>query len=167
MTEAEATDPEYWVRHLRETVRFSDGLQTLTAGDATVLLEVGPGRTLATLARQQGGAPTVALTSMPSPDETVEAAPFMLGALGKLWIAGVAVDWARLHEGEARRRVALPTYPFERQRHWIDARVSPASGQGVTLTRADDMTQLVHAAIMAAGGVPHSLAARGAGARLH
>ncbi len=56
MTEADATDPDYWVRHLRQTVRFADGLRALTQPDASVLLEVGPGRTLATLARQQGGA---------------------------------------------------------------------------------------------------------------
>jgi acyl transferase domain-containing protein/thioesterase domain-containing protein len=138
LTEADATDPDYWVRHLRRTVRFADGLRALTQGDASVLLEVGPGRTLATLARQQGGAPPLALTSMPHPDEPVDDVAHMLGALGRLWIAGVEVDWSRLHNGEARRRVALPTYPFERERHWIDPRPIEAT-PGAALLRAEDM----------------------------
>ncbi len=138
MTEADATDPDYWVRHLRQTVRFADGLRALQQGDASVLLEVGPGRTLATLARQQGGTPPPALTSMPHPDEPVDDAVHMLSALGRLWIAGVEVDWVRLHEGDARRRVALPTYPFERERHWIDPR-PVAAAPGAVLVRAEDM----------------------------
>ncbi len=138
MTEADATDPDYWVRHLRQTVRFADGLRALTQPDASVLLEVGPGRTLATLARQQGGAGPAALTSMPHPDEPVDDAVHMLSALGRLWIAGVGVDWARLHAGEPRRRVALPTYPFERERHWIDPRPVEAS-PGAALVRTEDM----------------------------
>ena len=138
MTEADATDPDYWVRHLRQTVRFAEGLRALTQPDASVLLEVGPGRTLATLARQQGGTPPVVLTSMPHPDERVDDAAHMLAALGRLWISGVEVDWARLHEGEARRRVALPTYPFERERHWIDPRPLEAV-PGAVLTRVADL----------------------------
>ena len=139
MTEADATDPDYWVRHLRQTVRFADGLRTLIEPGTSVLLEVGPGRTLATLARQQGGTPPVVLTSMPHPDEPVNDGAHMLSAFGRLWIAGVAVDWARLHEGESRRRVALPTYPFERERHWIDPRQAEATA-GAALVRADDMS---------------------------
>ena len=138
MTEDDATDPDYWVRHLRQTVRFGDGLRALAQPDTSVLLEVGPGRTLATLARQQGGQAPAVLTSMPHPDEPVDDAAFMLSALGRLWIAGVEVDWSRLHEGERRRRVALPTYPFERERHWIDPRPVEAA-PGAALLRADDM----------------------------
>ncbi len=138
MTPADATDPGYWVRHLRQTVRFSEGLGALTHDDATILLEVGPGRTLATLARQQGGRVPVAHTSMPHPGEAVDDASYMLAALGRLWIAGVEVDWVRLHDGEARRRVALPTYPFERERHWIEPRAQSPS-QGSVLLRSDNM----------------------------
>ena len=138
MTEADATDPEYWVRHLRQTVRFSDGLGALMRTDASVLLEVGPGRTLTTLARQQGGSPPVTLTSMPHPDEPADETAYMLASLGRLWISGIEVDWARLHEGEPRRRVALPTYPFERERHWIEPR-AVAARPGAALVRADDM----------------------------
>lgn len=138
MTEGDATNPDYWVRHLRETVRFGEGLRALTQADTSVLLEVGPGRTLASLARQQGGTPPVALTSMPHPDEPADDAATMLTALGRLWIAGVKVDWGRLHEGEARQRVALPTYPFERERHWIDPRPAEAT-PGAALVRTDDM----------------------------
>jgi acyl transferase domain-containing protein len=122
ITEAEATDPEYWVRHLRGTVRFSDGVRTLLGHESEpVLLEVGPGNTLASLARQhvqgEGGA---AVTSLRHPREDHPDRAFLLRALGKLWLAGVRIDWARVHEGESRRRVELPAYPFERQRYWIE-----------------------------------------------
>ena len=131
LTDAEATDPEYWVRHLRQTVRFADGVKLL-AGDGTrVLLEVGPGRTLSSLARQQGAAPVVALPSMRHPDESLADGDVMLASLGRLWAHGVDVDWKLLHDGP-RRRVALPTYPFERERHWIDAR--PVTAAGTTST---------------------------------
>ncbi len=62
----------------------------------------------------------------------------MLGTLGRLWIAGVTVDWARLHDGERRQRVALPTYPFERERHWIEPRATTAA-HAAALARSDDM----------------------------
>jgi acyl transferase domain-containing protein/acyl carrier protein len=124
ITDAQATDPEYWVRHLRGTVRFSEGVKTLLAEDSQpVLLEVGPGSTLTSLARQHvtGTLVPVAVPSLRQPRETQPDRAFLLRALGRLWLSGVAIDWARVHAGETRRRVALPTYPFERQRHWIEA----------------------------------------------
>lgn len=134
ITEAEATDPAYWAQHLRYTVRFSDGLQKLCEEPNRILLEVGPGRTLATLARQHPACPRQqrVINSLPHPHDAQSHsdASFFLKALGKLWVAGVAVDWFRLHAPEKRRRVPLPTYPFERQRYWIDARgvQNPSNG---------------------------------------
>jgi acyl transferase domain-containing protein len=120
ITPAEATDPVYWVRHLRQTVRFADGIGTLLQEPGRLLLEVGPGRTLATLARlHPSRRPTQITTqSLRHPDEPTPDAAAMLTALGRLWQHGLPVDWS-LVQGPNRRRVALPTYPFARERHWI------------------------------------------------
>ncbi|HJX28164.1 MAG TPA: SDR family NAD(P)-dependent oxidoreductase, partial [Thermoanaerobaculia bacterium] len=121
--EEEATDPSYWVRHLRGTVRFGDGLGELLQDSRRVLLEVGPGQTLVSLARQHSGrgARRVLLTSLRHPKEEQPDQAFLLRTLGQLWIAGVGIDWKRFYEGESRRRTALPTYPFEGKRYWIAA----------------------------------------------
>ncbi len=120
MTAADATDPSYWVRHLRQTVRFSDGLSELLKDPQRVLLEVGPGRTLSTLAKLHPGARSrPMLSSIRHPYDRDSDAAFLLNTVGKLWLAGVPTDWAALYGGK-RRRVPLPTYPFERQRFWID-----------------------------------------------
>jgi amino acid adenylation domain-containing protein len=118
ITAAEATDPAYWGCHLRRTVRFADGLAALLREPGRVLLEVGPGQGLAALARQQPGAAVV--SSLRHPREARSDLAALLGALGRLWLAGVEVDWEGFHAGERRRRVTLPTYPFERRRHWVE-----------------------------------------------
>jgi acyl transferase domain-containing protein len=125
ITPQEASNPEYWVRHLRHTVRFADGIGELVRDPARILLEVGPGRTLATLAKQHPDRPAtqLVLPSMRHPDDPRDDQAMALLALGRLWGRGVSPDWKAFWSGEDRRRVALPTYPFERQRHWIDAPV--------------------------------------------
>lgn len=115
----EATDAGYWAKHLRATVRFADGLRTLTEDAQRCLLEVGPGRTLTGFARQQGGPRPSALRTLRQGEETHDDLPFLLGALGQVWLAGGQVDPAALWQGQTRRRVGLPSYPFERQRFWI------------------------------------------------
>ncbi|KAA0205539.1 polyketide synthase, partial [Candidatus Uhrbacteria bacterium] len=117
----EATDPAYWVRHLRGTVRFSDGLRTLLEGQPPVLLEVGPGRTLQTLAQRQPAAGTVPVLASIGGREQEESAGLLM-TLGSLWGAGVPVDWSALQGARPGRRVPLPTYPFERQRYWLEPR---------------------------------------------
>lgn len=116
----DVVDPAYWSRHLRSTIRFSDGLRTLF-NDQPVLLEVGPGRTLQTLSQRHPGAATVPSFSSFTGREQDEMAG-MLMTLGALWGAGVPVEWNGL-QGERRpRRVPLPSYPFERQRYWLEPR---------------------------------------------
>jgi natural product biosynthesis luciferase-like monooxygenase protein len=129
ITGAEATSPHYWGQHLRQTVRFADGVNELLREPNAVLLEVGPGRTLKTVTRWHPAfAPgQVVEPSLPHAVEQIPSTAFLLGTLGKLWLAGVEVDWARFYEGERRRRVALPTYPFERQRYWIESRPRPGA----------------------------------------
>ena len=123
ITAGESTSPDYWAGHLRQCVRFADGLAELTKDPESILLEVGPGQTLATLARQHPGRSPqqLVLSSLPSKDEEFRG---LLETLGRLWIMGVNVDWSGLHSGERRRRVVLPTYPFDRKRYWPGA---PAS----------------------------------------
>jgi acyl transferase domain-containing protein/acyl carrier protein len=125
MTAADAIDPGYWVRHLRHTVRFWDGLQAIIREQdpalLPVLLEIGPGRTLASLARSASTAsrPLEILSSIRHPQDDLDDATVLQTTVGRLWLAGVAIDWAGYHARESRRRAPLPTYPFERQRHWI------------------------------------------------
>jgi amino acid adenylation domain-containing protein len=126
----EATDPGYWVRHLRSTVRFADGLRRLIAEPVQLLVEAGPGATLTRLARGAGIAETHAIASQCPDIENGHVA--FLTALGRLWVAGAPVD--RLSAGgNARRRARLPGYPFERTRLWIDA--------GTTATLADGQAE--------------------------
>ena len=122
ITAAEATDPEYWGRHLRQAVRFSDGVRELLKEPNRVLLEVGPGTTLTTLARQQGTnghVPTV-VSSLRHPNQKHADEVVILQTLAQLFLAGVEIDWNALHNGKQRRRVQLPTYPFERARYWVE-----------------------------------------------
>ena len=130
----EATSPDYWVRHLRQAVRFADGLGELLKEADAVLLEVGPGQTLTTLARQHPakGAQHVFISSTRHPRESKNDLDVLLGALGRLWLAGVEPDWEALLGEEKRRRIALPTAPFERQRHWVD----PPKASASTATKA-------------------------------
>jgi acyl transferase domain-containing protein/thioesterase domain-containing protein len=116
----EATDPAYWARHIRSTVRFSDNLAELVSAPERVLIEAGPGNVLTTLARQQGGPSTKAFPSLPHPRENVSALRCALETLGRIWTLGVTVDWSKLHAAGSVQRVSLPTYPFEHQRFWIE-----------------------------------------------
>ncbi len=117
---AQATDPGYWARHLREPVRFADGVAAL-ASTCTRLVEVGPGAALTALARQTLRGRDVSLvTTLPKPDAREAADDTWLTAIARLWTERVEIDWRRLHDGVRRGRVALPAYPFERQRYWVD-----------------------------------------------
>ncbi|MFL6335978.1 MAG: amino acid adenylation domain-containing protein [Pyrinomonadaceae bacterium] len=128
ITAAEATDPAYWVRHMRETVRFSAGLTQLLKDSDDILLEVGPGRNLSTLVRQH---PVIAreravIPSMRRPREGQSDLSVWLNAAGLLWLAGKRLDWGALYAGEQRARIPLPTYPFERRRYWVEPRSQAA-----------------------------------------
>jgi amino acid adenylation domain-containing protein len=129
LTADEACDPRYWVAHLRGTVRFAQGLDTALAEAPAALVEVGPGRTLTTLAKDHprlrgdgvaNGARRVVTSTVRHPQEPADDRTFFLQALGRLWSAGCEVDVAALTP--SGRRVSLPTYPFERKRFVLDGR---------------------------------------------
>ncbi len=121
MTDDEATTPAYWVSHLRQTVRYADGAATLLNG-YNVLIECGPGQVLTSLTRKQPAKTKqhLVLPTLRHPNQTTRDDVHMLSSFGKLWQAGVDVDWDVLFDGQTRRRVALPTYPFEQVRHWME-----------------------------------------------
>ena len=138
ITPEEAMSPGYWATHLRQTIRFSDGIRELLKEPNRVLLEVGPGNTLSSLAKQhlsESEHHTV-LSSMRHPQEQKSDVTFILNTLGRLWINGVAVDWSGFYGHEKRQRLALPTYPFEHRRCWIEPAEAPrgymASRAGLT-----------------------------------
>jgi amino acid adenylation domain-containing protein len=122
ITAAEATDPGYWSAHLLRTVRFADAVAELLQTPGRIVLEVGPGRTLASLTRQQVAPEQAArvFASLPHPSERRSDLAAALETLGALWCAGVRPDWQAFHANERRRRVPLPTYPFEDLRYWIE-----------------------------------------------
>ena len=136
----QVTTADYWARQLRHPVRFSDGLSRVLAElPGCVLLEVGPGTTLTSLVLQQRGQAQArsAVASMRHPEDATPDQAYLLAALGRLWVAGVQVDWLGQPDGRGRR-VPLPTYPFERQRHWIDRPAPTAMAEPAA--RAADAT---------------------------
>ena len=128
ISDAEAKDPAYWGRQIRETVRFADGVAELLKNDARVFLDVGPGQTLTALVRRQAlRATQQVVASLRRAQEQASDDALMMAALGRLWVAGAKIDWTAFYADERRRRVPLPTYPFERQRYWVSR---PAAGGG-------------------------------------
>jgi acyl transferase domain-containing protein/thioesterase domain-containing protein len=121
-------DSDYWVRHLRQPVRFAHGLAHLRELPDAVLVEVGPGQGLCALARQnQLGAQRMILASTCKAQEPNADLALMMTSTGALWTRGVTPDWAALREGAPRHRISLPTYAFERQRHWVDPGIPAVS----------------------------------------
>ena len=117
------TDPSYWAEHLCRPVRFGDGVATVLADGPCVLLEVGPGRTLTSLARAlvDPARQQLVQPSLRHRYDRETDLELLLTAVGKLWLAGVAIDWEAFHGEARRRRVPLPTYPFEREHCWVEA----------------------------------------------
>lgn len=119
--------PGYWSAQIRSAVCFAEGLRTLMepgspGGQGGAFLEVGPGRSLVTFAAraaQEASIHAPMLTSLPTANEQRPDTEVILMALGRLWERGTAVDWAGFHATDRRRRVSLPTYPFERQSYWM------------------------------------------------
>lgn len=133
-----ATDPNYWAQHLRQPVRFSEGVAALQQS-GQILLEVGPGNALSTFAKQQEGDSSTILTSLRHPQQSQSDIAFILHTLGQLWLLGAAVDWESFSQLNTPSRIPLPTYPFDRQRYWLDAVSSqvlspklPAKGEAKT-----------------------------------
>lgn len=115
-------EPGYWARQMRETVRFSQGIEASIQRGATAFLEVGPGQALSQCVRQQSSSPSALniLPSLGANDTRMTDLETITSSLGRLWLLGFEPDWERYYSTERRLRVPLPTYPFERVRHWIE-----------------------------------------------
>ncbi len=123
ITDAEATDPEYWTAHLRNTVRFSACVNELLRDPPGAVLEVGPGRSLTSLVREharESGQAVPVFSSLGPAGEAADELAVVQTTLGQLWLGGQTIDWSPRHDHAAVRRIPLPTYPFERQRFWIE-----------------------------------------------
>ncbi|MEO0515668.1 MAG: beta-ketoacyl synthase N-terminal-like domain-containing protein [Cyanobacteria bacterium P01_A01_bin.116] len=144
ITAEEATNPDYWGRQIRQTVRFSEGTTTLLQLADPVFLEIGPGDTLTKLTQQHfspaspkenhpeknhPGKPYPTINSLPHPKSTETDSTQMLSAIGLLWSAGVDIQWKAVQGKHNHRRIPLPTYPFERQRYWVDFDASTLTDQ--------------------------------------
>jgi acyl transferase domain-containing protein/NADPH:quinone reductase-like Zn-dependent oxidoreductase/SAM-dependent methyltransferase/NADP-dependent 3-hydroxy acid dehydrogenase YdfG len=116
---AEIGTPGYWRRHVRQPVRFSDGVRTLASRGVDVMIEIGPQPTLSGMAAACVTAGTV--TFLPSLKKGQEDRRQLLSSLATVYERGGAIDWKAFGRG-AGRRVALPTYPFERSSYWVDVR---------------------------------------------
>jgi len=119
---SEVSDPDYWVSHMRQAVRWADGVKELLKEPARIFLEVGPGRTLSGLIAQHParGAEHTILPSLPHPKNDLQGdLEFLWTTVAQLWLEGLGINWTAVHNGERRRRIPLPAYPFERQHYQL------------------------------------------------
>jgi polyketide synthase PksJ len=140
VTEGLVTTPDYWVTHTVSPIRFSEGISQLLKTSCNFFLEVGPGNSLCGFTAQHPGNETAVdrfiLASLPKESENVPGEVFFLRALSKLWAAGLDINRTSFHkyERQYRKRVPLPTYPFERKRYWLEPGTGNAEAKPV---RAD------------------------------
>ncbi len=124
----DVSQAEYWARHLRETVQFASGLEELSAEPNSIFVEIGPGRDLSALVRryienhsaEPDNPGQRVINLLRHPQQAVPDAAYLLGRIGRLWLWGVDIDWGGFYGNEKRRRISLPTYPFEGERYWIE-----------------------------------------------
>ncbi|MFI9825525.1 SDR family NAD(P)-dependent oxidoreductase, partial [Streptomyces sp. NPDC052013] len=128
-------DADYWVRHVRQAVRFADGVRTLWDLGVRRFLELGPDAVLTAMARQcvedSEAAFVPALRAKHSETETFAA------FLGRAHITGAPVDWSAYYEGTGAQRVDLPTYPFQRDRYWLTPGTAPGDVSAAGLIGVD------------------------------
>jgi acyl transferase domain-containing protein/thioesterase domain-containing protein len=147
LTAAQATDPAYWVAHLRGTVMFQGGMAALMAVPGRIYMEMGPGRALSSLAQANGVAAAQVIPALRHPEQAMADDAWHIASIARLWACGAAPDWTPVW-GEARRnRVPLPTYPFQRKTYFIAPGKAAAAVAEPAPARADDIAQW--------GWVPH------------
>ncbi|AYV31132.1 Phthiocerol synthesis polyketide synthase type I PpsE [Streptomyces sp. ADI95-16] len=148
ITDEQATDPTYWGHHIRATVEYAHGITTATTEPGTTLLEIGPGQTLTSLARRiltNNATQATTLTSLPhkrdtrTPNETIQR------TLSHLWLTGTTPNWNTYQTQQQRRRIPLPTYPFQHKHYWLDRQATTTRAVGSATTRRDDITQWFYA----------------------
>ncbi|WP_170480116.1 type I polyketide synthase [Ruegeria arenilitoris] len=140
ITEAEATDPEYWVRHLRGTVHFADCIGTLAENPERIFIEVGPGKALASLTGQHDKVDAnQVIGSLRHPDDTVADDAYFMAMLGRIWALGGRIDWSQIWGEAHRNRVPLPTYAFQRSSYFIEpGKAAAAESKSQWLMRSEN-----------------------------
>ncbi|RZW12411.1 MAG: acyltransferase domain-containing protein [Rhodobacteraceae bacterium] len=139
LTDDQATDPDYWVAHLRNTIRFRDGLSTLAAKRERLYIEVGPGTALASLAGAHDKIDTnQVIGTLRHPDDPIADDLHFVGMLARVWATGGRIDWDQIWAGARRNRVPLPTYPFQHSRYFIEPADTAGEAEDVWLTRIED-----------------------------
>ncbi|WP_198169253.1 type I polyketide synthase [Herbidospora daliensis] len=125
ITDAQAVDPGYWAEHMCAPVRFDAVLGTLLAQGDHALLELGPGQSLGAMVRAHRDCPRdrwpLVVPTLPAAADPRPAGTVLAEAVGRLWLAGVPIDWTGYRHDRPAAKVGLPTYPFQRERYWIDA----------------------------------------------
>ncbi|GMU95633.1 amino acid adenylation domain-containing protein [Ignavibacterium album] len=157
--EEQAIDPEFWAAQVRNTVRFSDGMKELQKNNNLVLVEVGPGRALSTMAGQhkkETGKQTI-ITTLTQPNEDADDSTNFLTAIGKIWLSGIKINWSKFYGGKRRRRLHLPGYQFDRKSYWIEppkrsdfrkSIVSVSSNTNLQLTRKEKVKKIIQGEAM-------------------
>jgi acyl transferase domain-containing protein len=139
LTAAEATSPDYWVQHLRNTVNFQSCMATLMAEPGRVYMEMGPGRAMSSLAQANGVGQGCVIPALRHPEQKMADDAWHVASIARLWACGVAVDWEPIWGGAKRNRVVLPAYAFQRKPYFIE----PGKGAEVEAQalpgRIDDM----------------------------
>lgn len=143
----DATSPEYWIMHLRNTVRFSENVANLLADPQVLLLEVGPGRTLSSLVTQhparQNDQPVFSSLPHPKNDATSDL-QFVMTTAGKLWLEGKPLRWQAFYEEERRRRVSLPTYPFDHESYEVEIEARVPQQASLSKEKILDISKWFH-----------------------
>ena len=128
ITENEATDPDYWVRHLRGTIHFRAGLSTLATNPNRIYIEVGPGVALASLTGQHDTVTAnQVIGTLRHPDDKIADDTYFMAMLGRVWATGAEFDWSQIWGGQRRNRLVLPTYPFQHNRYFIEPQAAGAN----------------------------------------
>ncbi|BAY73760.1 beta-ketoacyl synthase [Nostoc linckia NIES-25] len=122
ITDAQATNPNYWSQNLQQNIKLSDSISQLLGQFEGVFLEVGSGQSLSRLIKENLDINTKQHALACLPQNQQSNVRFLLQTLGQLWLFGVNIDWSEFYSEEKRYRLPLPTYPFERQRYWIEAK---------------------------------------------
>ncbi len=157
LSDEQATSPAYWVAQIRQPVRFADGVAHLERQRVGRCLELGPGTVLTALGQESVEGESE-LVFAPTLRRDCDDATSFVAALGALHCAGGEVDWSPIFAGHAPAVAELPTYPFQRQRYWIE--LGQGGGNAVTLGQAATEHPMVGAAIALASEGSHLLTGR-------
>ena len=137
----ELTNPDYWVRHVAEPVRFAEAMTALAEQGCDIMVEIGPSPTLLGMARRV--IPAGKTSWLPSLRPGLDDGAVLMGSLGQMWMAGAPVRWSSVERGHVRTRLLLPTYPFQRERFWL----APRTAHGPSLLAGEQVHPLLGASV--------------------